>query len=341
MRRVRSVVRLVVGVLGGAVVAALAPAALAFHSGGTANCGGCHALHGPSMRPGNPTDVCLRCHATANGNSWGVDPQLPGPQYGGGAFSFLREMNLNDGAFEKIIPGSRAGHNVISFERGTSPDPGSRTSPGGNYPASNLHCTSCHDPHGKGGHFRLLYGIDFPAAIVNGQEYRFTYPAPDAEGLDVEQGPESPARHTAFRAGLSDWCANCHGAYHSETSPSAFRHPVNVPIGDTVAATYNRYRGTGFADGTGMDAYLPEVPLEFAGNTVSFTGPVSAGARITCLSCHRAHASSGPAAGRWDFKITTWAQEGIASGTYRIPNPYASTAGMKQRPLCDKCHGDR
>ena len=54
-----------------------------------------------------------------------------------------------------------------------------------------------------------------------------------------------------------------------------------------------------------------------------------------CLSCHRAHATSSPAAGRWDFKVALLADDGRASGSYPIPNPYG---GAAQGPLCSKCH---
>ena len=40
--------------------------------------------------------------------------------------------------------------------KGTGVDPVLVTSPGGSYPASEMACTSCHDPHGSAG-FRLTY----------------------------------------------------------------------------------------------------------------------------------------------------------------------------------------
>ncbi len=334
---------------------ALAAPALAFHSGGVGACGGCHAMHGGSagepgpsqpslLKDANPTDVCLSCHATENGNTWGGALLVPGPVYGGGSFVFLTEDNLNDGPGgddpANWIPGAHAGHSVISSIYGTGPDPDFVSAPGGTYPASNLHCTSCHDPHGRGGHFRLLYGSDRPDAIVNGVVYTYTEPAPDADGIPLDGPPESPANHTAYRDGVSLWCANCHGQRYHQGPESAFQHPVDNPLSPALLDLYNRYRGTGLLDGTGSDAYIPEVALEFAGATTDFTGPVATGARVTCLSCHRAHASSGPRSGRWDFEITTWAEEGILSGSYAIPNPYAATAGPAQRRLCDKCHGD-
>ena len=52
------------------------------------------------------------------------------------------------------------------------------------------------------------------------------------------------------------------------------------------------------------------------------------------MSCHRAHATSAPNAGRWDFNVLGMAADGVNSGSYKIPNPYDGG----QRSLCNKCH---
>lgn len=333
------------------LLAALAAGpALAFHSGGVANCGGCHSAHAAASGAGdgllkiaNPTDLCLSCHRNENGNTWGNDSLVPGPQYGGGSFVFLEAANLNDGPTgsdpASFIPGHAAGHSVLSLAEGILVDPEHSTAPGGTYPSDNLHCTSCHDPHGRGGHFRLLYGSDRPDARVNGTVFTYTRPAPDAIGIPLDGPPESVSNHTAYRSGMSEWCANCHGTYHDAGSGSAFAHPSGVPLDPTILDTYNRYMGTGDLGGSGLEAYIPQAPVEVDGSDTSFRGPVPTGARVTCVTCHRAHASSGPRSGRWDFEITTWAEEGIRSGTWPIPNPYQATAGNAQRQLCEKCHG--
>ncbi|MCU0229912.1 MAG: hypothetical protein MUC67_00900 [Acidobacteria bacterium] len=345
---------LVRGVLAAAACAALAgPPAAAFHSGGVGACGGCHTMHdseqmfNPSnylLKGANATDICLNCHATTNGNSWGLSPVLPGPLFGGGQFVFLTEDNLNDGPGGAIpsnwIRGDAAGHNLVSQDYGASADPLHQFAPGGTYPSTALGCTSCHDPHGKFGHFRLLYGRDSQPSKANGHVFQFTTDAPDAAGIELGPAGESETNHTAYRAGMSAWCGNCHGRYHEEGSGSAFEHPVDAVLEPEMIQTYNAYRGTGFQDGLASTSYEPLVPYEASGMTTATTGPTPSTARVTCISCHRAHASSGPAAGRWDFKITQWSEEGVASGSYRIPNPYAETAGGQQRALCAKCHGD-
>lgn len=325
------------------------PWVLPFHEDGVASCDGCHVMHvtpgephpGDSLlRGGESTDACLRCHETTNGNTWGFDLLSPGPLYGGGSFIFLLEENLNDGPEPDWIPGDAAGHNVISLAFGVGADSLHATSPGGSYPSSALSCTSCHDPHG-GGNFRMLYGGSNGDSRSKGHVFQFGAVVFDATGIPLSGPQESNTNHAAYRSGVSEWCANCHGRYH-ESAVSGFEHPVDHPFEGEIARNYNAYEGTGFYDtGDGTDAYITLVPYEDPLSPgPGDTGPASAGSRLTCLSCHRAHASSGPHAGRWDFTIETWADEGLRSGSFPIPNPYAGTAGSSQRELCEKCHGE-
>jgi hypothetical protein len=343
--RYRSLPALVVS---GALALALAPAALPFHDDGTARCSACHVTHGERpevgdglLRAGNATDTCLRCHESRHGNTWGPgdDPLAPGDLYGGGQFVFLLEDNLNDtpGGAAEPIAGHAAGHSIISLDKGTSADPVHAVAPGGTYPSSAMHCTSCHDPHGKGGHFRLLYGSDHPESRAGGHVFSYTYPAPDAEGIPLHGPAESDSHHSAYRSGMSDWCANCHGHYHDDSSPGgAFEHPVDELLPPQIAEHYNRYDGTGQPPAS--EPYLALVPFEDPAVGIGYTGTASSGSsRITCVTCHRAHASSAPRAGRWDFNVESWAAEGVESGSFPIPNPYPA-AGSAQEDLCHKCH---
>ena len=329
------------------LAALLASPVTAFHDGGAGVCSGCHVTHAVDgslitneylLIGENSTDTCLRCHGMTNGNTWGVEVLAPGALYGGGQFVFLLEDNLNDEPGSGlIISGDHAGHNVISPAMGTHSDSNYSTSPSGVYPSSYLTCTSCHDPHGRGNHFRLLYGSDYPLSRSGGYEFSYTTAAPDATGISIFGPPESDSHHSAYRAGVGAWCGNCHSRVHR--GPTAgFRH---IEDRDLAGATleYNSYQGTGDESGTGVDAYKVLVPYEDALSPgIGDTGPAKITSRIMCLSCHRAHASSGPYAGRWDFKIDTWADEGFLSGSYPIPNPYPAI-GLSQGSLCEKCHG--
>jgi len=321
--------------------------ALAFHDGGVAHCNGCHTMHNsqdgalvdPDSPDGNPyllkdatpSDVCLNCHADELGAIFSEDPLNPAPQKGAGNFIFLLEDNINDGygGSGNPISGDAAGHNLNAPGHGLATDGTLSASPGGSFPASVLGCTSCHDPHGTDA-FRMLYG----AGRQVQEFYTFTADAPDAEGLSVFFGEEANDNHTAYKGGMSAWCGNCHGDFHD--NGTQLIHPSGEAIGGEIANNYNLYNGTSDqTGGTQATAYLAEVPFEDAANTVSSTAGPSATSQVSCVTCHRAHATSAPDAGRWDFSVTFLSEDGSESGSYALPDPYND---LNQRSLCNKCH---
>ena len=326
----------------------------AFHDGGVANCKGCHTIHNSEngalvdpnspwgaahfLRDGTASDVCLSCHGTSLGSELSPSPLNPASTKGGGNFVFLKEDNLNDGPQGAMnpIPGSAAGHNINAPGYGLSPETTTNRSPGGNYPSGAMSCTSCHNPHGNS-NFRMLYGIGM---VIQGN-YIFTAAAPVATGISItDPASESNSRHTAYRSGMSAWCGNCHGNFHDNSSNGfepTFKHKAGEKLGGGIASNYARYNGTDNPTGGNFStAYLAQVPFEDAWVTSTGTEGPTDNSRVMCLSCHRAHASSAPHSGRWDFNLTFLNQDGVQSGSYPIPNPYPSPT---QKRLCEKCHG--
>jgi predicted CXXCH cytochrome family protein len=330
-----------------AVVLCTAAPAPAFHAGGVADCSVCHTVHqaqdgvqesdlDPAGNPHllvmkDPSSVCISCHDLLDGTFVvGGDPLDPPAQRAGGSFIFLIEDNLNDapGGANNPIPGDAAGHNLVAREYGLAADATLTAAPGGDFPAAVLGCTSCHDPHG-GGTFRFLHET---GDVVAGGAFTFTTPAPDAEGLPIQLAV-GPAGHTAYRGGMDAWCGNCHGDFHANGTQLV--HPSGRVLGGRAATAYNLYNGTGdIVGGTAATAFLEQVPFEDPANTITGTTGPRPDSRISCVTCHRAHASSAPDAGRWDFGVTFLEQDGVESGSWRIPNPY----GPDQRSLCNKCH---
>ena len=326
---------------------ALGGNALAFHDAGVAHCNGCHTMHNSEdgqlvdsdspdgnpwlLKDATPSDVCLSCHATGLGAVFGDDPLAPPPEKGGGNFAFLLEDNLNDGHSGALHPigGDAAGHNLDAPSKGVGPDGTLLSSPGGSFPASQLGCSSCHDPHGNDD-FRLIHGI---GGVQDGL-FTFTNAAPDAAGISIFFGSESNSNHTAYASGMSEWCGNCHGDYHDNSTQLI--HPSGSAMGGTIATAYGLYNGTeDLTGGSPMTAYLAATPFEDAAVTNSSTAGPTAGSKVMCLTCHRAHASSAPNSGRWDFSVTLLEEDGVESGSYAIPDPYSS---VNQRSLCNKCH---
>lgn len=319
-----------------------------FHADGVASCNSCHVMHNSQdgepvdftnplgneilLKDESPSDVCLSCHADQNGSVLGSDPLNPPPERGPGNFVFLFEDNINDaiGGATSPIPGDASGHNFNAPSVGIAADGTNLTAPGGTYPSLNMSCTSCHDPHGNQ-NYRQLYG----AGDIQGGTFQFIYPAPIAEGIDFNS-TESQTNHNAYTSGMNEWCMNCHTSVHTQGAGAGFRHDMNELLPSSVISYYNVYNGTAdMTGGTYSTAYLAEVPFEDATVTTTSTTGATSNSRLMCLSCHRAHGSSSPSAGRWDFNVTFLVDDGVASGSYPIPNPYGTN---NQRPLCQKCH---
>ncbi|MCP4205290.1 MAG: hypothetical protein GY769_25550 [bacterium] len=329
-----------------AIVVLWAAPALAFHDAGVAHCNGCHTMHNSEdgvlvdpdspdgndwlLRDASPSDMCLGCHATGLGAVFAVDVLNPAPEKGSGNFIFLLETNLNDGhdGANHPITGDAAGHNVVAEGHGISADATLTSAPGGTFPASQLGCTSCHDPHGNQW-FRLLNGTQ---SVQDGLVV-FTNPAPTAAGLSIFFGTEANDNHTAYQGGMSAWCGNGHGTFHDNSTQLI--HPSGQALSG-IATTYNLYNGTvDQLGGVQATAYLAAVPFEDGANTVTSTAGPSGTSQVSCITCHRAHASSAPDAGRWDFSVTFLHEDGVESGSYAIPDPYTN---LNQRSLCNKCH---
>lgn len=138
-----------------------------FHSGGVADCDGCHSMHNP--HPNAPylllgtdqSSTCLNCHeqpGDAGPESYHVStpaadmPQGAAPRQRtpGGDFGWLKKTyNFNAGGSAVSESGSLHGHNIIAADFGYSVDPAHSTAPGGVFPSAQLACHSCHDPHGR------------------------------------------------------------------------------------------------------------------------------------------------------------------------------------------------
>lgn len=153
----------------GLLTVGVAGSALAFHSGGVAECGGCHSMHSPNMagtfllKGSDQSSTCLGCHespgdtaprsyhiSTADADMGaGISPIQRSP---GGDFGWVKKTYswLNrDGVTYATEEGDRHGHNIIAADQGYVADATNTVAPGGTFPAASLQCNSCHDPHGK------------------------------------------------------------------------------------------------------------------------------------------------------------------------------------------------
>jgi predicted CXXCH cytochrome family protein len=356
----------------------------AFHDGGVGNCDGCHVMHksqGTSsnwLLPGtDPSSVCLTCHAgIGSATSYHIASPDGSAMTPGGDFYWLNKDFFWAGGSSE---GSSHGHNIVAQDNGFAADSVLIKAPGGSYNSDDLGCTSCHDPHGKInsgvpisgsgsygdvpasgtelGNYRLLGGTGYDGG-EHVQGYSFDYPAPVARQNSAIQYGETDSSHVDYGAGMSEWCANCHVSIliseHKSVSPS-FEHPIgsNGYLEGAEMDRYNSYIKTGDFSGDRTTAYLSLVPFErgVADSTLldptSTMGPDS-NSRISCLTCHRAHASAFDNIGRWDFSAELVADSHPAAGDIGATGndlmysyygrDMITEFGTQQRSLCEKCH---
>ena len=137
--------------------------AYAFHSGGVAECGGCHTMHNAAsaaflLVATDDSSTCLSCHEHAGDTgpssyhistaAADLSPTAPPKQRTpGGDFAWLKRSYADTGIGYNE-PGDRHGHNIVAGDKGYLADATNVTAPGGGAVlGSNLGCTSCHDQH--------------------------------------------------------------------------------------------------------------------------------------------------------------------------------------------------
>jgi len=334
----------------------------------------------PLLAGKDPGSTCLRCHSEAGAeyNVYGDNRSVYTPA---GDFSWLKKsFRWTADGKSHLSPGESHGHSIVAVEYGLSPDVRNSFAPGGTYPSSAMSCISCHDPHGNisgnapngnpigvsgsygevppggtiAGNYRLLGGVGYvgggsPPGVV------FDNPAPVAVA-NPAVWQETDTNHPAYGSGMSEWCANCHGAIMGDGGNGAGKsHPAgnHVKLGSRIVAAYNAYVKTGDLSGTRSTSYLALVPFERGTSdkslldTSSTDGPDEK-SNMTCLTCHRAHASAFQGIGRWDFRATFLAQShpqaedaGAAGNDWRdgyYGRDITALFGPYQRSLCNKCH---
>jgi hypothetical protein len=224
---------------------------------------------------------------------------------------------------------------------------------------------------GAVGVYRILGGAGYAPQSYG--DVPFTSAPPVAVAPSTYNRSETLAAQTrvAYGEGMSEWCANCHTDLL--VSAGDTKHPSGngVELGTAFAANYNSYVKSG--DMSNVDAtkgYDSLVPFEEGTNdrTVltghaktnnSAMAGATATSNVSCLSCHRAHASGWNHMARWqnDLEFITsngaymasdnanatgkgYYHQGRTTAVYEkaMNGRVAADFATYQRSLCNKCH---
>ena len=403
------------------VVLAYSSSPQAFHSGGVAECGGCHSMHNP--KPGgtfllvgtDASSACLTCHEGSAG-SYHISTAVadmptgvaPLQRTAGGDFGWLKkDYTFTVRGTTSTEDGDTHGHNVVAADFGYLADPHNVTAPGGgnnSYSSSQLGCQSCHDPHGRarrlsdGTYVNAIYtpGSTNAPIISSGSYHNSLTPAPgqavgvyrllrgvgdNTVGVTFDEAPIaiSPSTYNRTEAATQtrvaygsqgantwgNWCGTCHEGMHSNGN---YVHPVDRALTANVASNYNAYVKSCDLTGGSGTSYSSLVPFMEKNASITtlqghanpannyMNGPSSSD-EVSCLSCHRAHASGFMHALRWNMEGEFMTYDGMWPGTDTTPTvpqfargrTSAETAAAYndrpatqfasyQRVLCNKCH---
>jgi len=379
----------------------LSGVASAFHSGGVAECDGCHTMHNSWAEDGSfeapmtdpvlpvgqtyayllqgPTqsDTCLICHehagdtgpssyhiSTASSDlGAGVPPKQRPP---GGDFAWVKKdfsWYLRGSVTEH---GERHGHNIVATSHGYVADIINTAAPGASgstaYSGADLHCTSCHDPHGRyrrnangtitttglpiyaSGSYNTSIDPSDGSGSVAGDAYavgvyRFLggvdYAPRSYQSVPFSAGPPAaiaPSTYNrvetntdtrvAYGSHMSEWCGNCHGKF-VENSYATGATGHTHPAGDSALLSATAWLGPGNTISDNYNAYLGSGYL---------TG-VSAGA-FTSLVPFETGSTVGDTSGH-TVAIYDNLQLSTKSGIAGIAN--AGTTGS-DRVMCLSCH---
>jgi hypothetical protein len=355
-----------------AVFAVVYGNAYAFHSGGVAECEGCHSMHnsfegsanvtgmpqyasGPFLlKASDQSGACLNCHQAADttASSYHIstagvapyDSTTPVEFTPGGDFAWLKKTTNITIRGVVAVDGNQGdshGHNIIAADFGYTADKTLTTAPGGTYPATALACSSCHDPHGK--YRRLADG----SKVTTGQPIfgsgSYTSSAAPISGVSavgvyrllagVGYQPKSLTGSYAFTQTVPDAVA-----------PSTYNKANNA----TIAGTADRV-----AYGAGMSEWCSNCHTSmhtdtYTSGTKGLVHPAGNGAKLTAAIAgnYNAYVSSGIAGTPPTNGYSALApfEVGVAGAT---PADYASLVTFQANPtpaattnnvLCLSCH---
>jgi len=316
-------------------------------SGGSGECTDCHA----DTRNILLRMDCLGCHAQNPNGSANVISGIPQIAHNAGtdlAAGNFRNVFVDDsyghnvhGFGSAIATDGTLGNTPPGYDSAFDPstagyDPA--------YSSGQIMCAGRNGCHGdrdqlgqydalRGAHHEddtaLQYGAGFTEGSQGstvGTSYRFLYKIRGAEDSDWE-ATTGTSDHNEYRgatfdsgrasqtwadiATMSQFCAECHGNFHSgaglTTSGPWIRHPSDAVLPN--AAPYSSY--------TSYSVLAPVARQTIADATTQASGSVTPGTDVVfCLSCHRAHASPYSDLLRWDYNTCKNATPDVSCGCF-------------------------
>lgn len=265
--------------------------AFAFHSGGVAECTGCHALHeavsaSKLLVQSDASSTCISCHGASGASGYHIaTPEVdmplgtpPGNRTPGGDFGWLKKQYVwtpRTGTTSTSFK-EKHGHNIVAADFNYVADPVNATAPGGDMLASQLSCTSCHDQHGKlrrsGADAAPVWGVSGAPIIGSGSYFNSVEP-----GAGKAVGAYRLLRGTGSEAGAG---GKTFTAIFNASAPSTYNRT------EEITPTRVGY-------GLGTTGWCATCHPDMLSATSTHTHPVDQGLGTTVTANYNSYKGSG------------------------------------------------
>jgi predicted CXXCH cytochrome family protein len=334
--KIRNTTRIIIATI---FVLMIARTGFAFHSGGVAECMGCHNIHdgqSPSalLVGSDISSTCLSCHGAASAGSYhiasidvggtnnGLVPRqmTPGGDFGWVLKTFTWSPASGTSSTEE---GYVHGHNIVANDYGFVADGLNTVAPGGDMGASLLSCNSCHDQHGK---LRRLSDGTFAtsgAPIVGSGSYTDSADPGAGQAVGAYRLLRGPGSETG-------------------SGGKTFTTVFNA----VVASTYNRSEGisqTAIAYGAGVSDWCGTChPDMLAATSPNHTHPTNQGFSLTVVTIYNSYMGSGLTGNSGFDSIVPFENDNETNyanlRTDATANAAVADATTSSKVMCLSCH---
>jgi len=326
----------------------VAPMSFAFHSGGVAECTGCHSMHAPLSANNlllgtDDSSTCLNCHQNAadtKASSYHistVDSKLTGTgsplqRTPGGDFAWLKKTYSWTGYHgPETEAGSTHGHNIIAADYGYFVDD-KAGSPGGSFPSAQLACTSCHDQHSKARRFPDGTIADTGAPIIGSGSYDTSILPVGTQAMGIYRllrgnlNPVSNADFTGYPVAVAPY------SYNRTEAVTQTRVAYGDATGSSNGASWGQWCATCHANmhSTKSGNLVHPIDEPLSGYSVNYAKYVSSG--IMTGSSATSYLSLVPFATN-DWKFSTLKPLADPASTITGSGPDAA-----DKVMCLSCH---
>jgi predicted CXXCH cytochrome family protein len=343
-RKMRNKIYLLVAVLVGATIILYGANASAVHKSGSFACQKCHAMHGTTswnseanadlLRYTKGAEFCLQCHEEDSNNDDPVSGETS-PNVAKLSANGKPSTTIGAGGYFYGMTQMPSSGTPYTSDNAHDMDPTGPTPPVATASITGMFwCTNCHDQHGVNNADGDKTGVSGTTPTGGSGTYTIdTFRNLKRGDTDID-GTETSMSDTAYKAGIADFCIQCHDSYVKSGGNHHRYHPVEVGINTELGTLYYEFGMDDTDNDTSQPIIKPQDPSgdDDPTNATATNRDGSNDDQPTCLTCHYAHGGPYTDLLRWDYGNSSYTWSDPNTDTVGADPTGDASAG------CQMCH---